>query len=64
MGMAMISPFSTAPEQQDLTPLEGGRGFAAAPASINFRKIMAFLFWRDKGVLKRGGRKGARGANM
>jgi hypothetical protein len=44
MEMATISPFSAAPEQQDLTPLEGGRGFATAVASINLEKIRAFLF--------------------
>jgi hypothetical protein len=32
------SPFSAAPEQQDLTPLEGGRGFATAAAPINLGK--------------------------
>jgi hypothetical protein len=63
MKMAMISPFSAAPEQQDLTPLEGGRGFVAVAASINLGKIRVFLFWRDEGVLKREGRNGARGAN-
>jgi hypothetical protein len=44
MEMAMISPFSAAPEQQVLTPLEGGRGFIVAAASINLGKIRAFLF--------------------
>jgi hypothetical protein len=63
MEMATISPFSTALQQQDLTPLEGGRSFAATAASINLRKIRAFVFWQDEGVLKRGGRNGGRGAN-
>jgi hypothetical protein len=36
--MAAISPFFGAPEQPDLTPLEGGRGFAAAGNLINLRK--------------------------
>jgi hypothetical protein len=44
MEMATIFPFSAAPEQQDLTPLEGGRGFAAFVASINLGKIREFLF--------------------
>jgi hypothetical protein len=63
MEMATISPFCAAPQQQDLTPLEGVRGFATAMVSINLRKITAFIFWRDEGVLKRGGQNGARGAN-
>jgi hypothetical protein len=43
--MAAISPFSRAPERQDLTPLEGGRGFAAAVTSINLGKnwVTSFL---------------------
>jgi hypothetical protein len=44
-------------------PFEGGRGFATVMALINLEKIKAFVFWRDKGVLKRGGRNRARGAN-
>jgi hypothetical protein len=52
MEMATISPFSAAPEHQDLTPLEGGRGFATVAASINLGKIRASLFWRDEGCLK------------
>jgi hypothetical protein len=62
MEMTMISPFSAAPQQQDLTPLEGGRGFAATAASINLEKIRVFVFWQDEDVLKRGGRNGGRGA--
>jgi hypothetical protein len=42
--MAVISPFSEAPERQDLTPLEGGRGFATAATLINLRKNRATLF--------------------
>jgi hypothetical protein len=53
--MAAISPFSGAPERQDLTPLEAGRGFTAAATSINLKKNRATLFWRDEGVVKRGG---------
>jgi hypothetical protein len=54
------SPFCAAlQQQQDLTPLEEGRGFTTAAASINLGKIRAFIFWRDEGVLKRGGRNGA-----
>ena len=42
MTMTMISPFSGAPEQQDLTPSsEGIRSFAAAAASDGFEKIRA-----------------------
>jgi hypothetical protein len=58
MEMAMIYPFSATLEQQDLTPLEGGRGVATATASINLGKIRAFLFWRDKGMLERGDQNG------
>jgi hypothetical protein len=54
---------SAAPEQQDLTPLEGGRGIIAAAASINLGKIRVFIFWQEEGVLKRGGQNGARGSN-
>jgi hypothetical protein len=36
--MAAISPFSGAPERQDLTPLEGGRGFTATATLINLGK--------------------------
>jgi hypothetical protein len=42
--MEMISTFCAALEQRDLTPLEGGRGFAVTAASINLRKIRVFLF--------------------
>jgi hypothetical protein len=42
--MAAISPFSGAPERHDLTPLEGGRGFAAAATSINLGKNRATPF--------------------
>jgi hypothetical protein len=38
-------PFSGAPERQDLTPLEGGRGFTAFATSINLEKIGRPLFW-------------------
>jgi hypothetical protein len=38
------SPFSRAPEWQDLTPQEGGRGFAAATTSINLGKNRATPF--------------------
>jgi hypothetical protein len=37
-------PFSGAPERQDLTPVEGGRGFAAAVTLINLRKNRATRF--------------------
>jgi hypothetical protein len=49
--MAAISPFSEAPERQDLTSLEGGRGFAAATTSINLGKNRAtpFLARRRRG---------------
>jgi hypothetical protein len=45
------SPFSGALERQDLTPQEGGRGFAAAATSINFGKNRAtpFLARRRRG---------------
>jgi hypothetical protein len=36
--MAMIPPFSRAPERQDMTPLKGGRVFAATTSSINLGK--------------------------
>ena len=38
MTMAMISPSPGAPGQQDLTPSEGSRSFAAAAASDNSGK--------------------------
>jgi hypothetical protein len=47
----------------DSSGMEGGRGFAAAATSINFRKNRATLFWRYEGVVKRGGQNGARGVN-
>ena len=39
MTMTMIPPFSRALEQQDLTPSEGIRSFAAAAASDGLGKI-------------------------
>jgi hypothetical protein len=53
--IAAISPVSGPPERQDLTPLEGDRGFAAATTSINLRKNRVPLLWRDESVVKRGG---------
>jgi hypothetical protein len=49
--MAMISPFSGALERQDLTPLEGVRGFTATATSINLGKNRAtpFLARRRRG---------------
>jgi hypothetical protein len=49
--MAMISIFSGAPEWQDLTPLEGGRGFATAATSKISGKNRAtpFLARRRRG---------------
>jgi hypothetical protein len=44
VNMVAISPFSKAPERQDLTPLEGDRGFTAAATSINLEKIRAYPF--------------------
>jgi hypothetical protein len=55
LKMAVISPFSRAPEQHDMTTLKGGRGFATAVTLINLGKIRVPLFWRDEGVVKRGG---------
>ena len=60
--MTMISPFSGAPEQQDLTPSEGIRSFAAAVASDKLGKIRASLSGRDEGVLKSPERGSARGS--
>jgi hypothetical protein len=37
-------PFSGALERQDLTPLEGGEGFATAATSINLEKNRATPF--------------------
>ena len=41
MTMTMISPSFGVPEQQDLTPSEGIRSFAAAAASDGLGKIRA-----------------------
>jgi hypothetical protein len=53
MTMTMISPFSGVPEQQDLTPSEGIRSFAAAATSDGLGKIRALLFGQDEGVAKK-----------
>jgi hypothetical protein len=37
-------PFSRAPEGQDLSSLEGGRGFAAVATSVNLEKNRATPF--------------------
>ena len=53
MMMAMISPFSGAPEQQDLTPSEGIRSFTATATSDGLGKIRALLFGRDGDLVKK-----------
>ena len=50
--MAVISPFSGASEQQDLTPF-GIRSSVAATTSDNSGKIRASLFGEDEGVSKK-----------
>ena len=53
MMMAVISPLSGAPEQQDLTPLERIRSSTTASASDNLGKIRASFFGEDEGVGKK-----------
>ena len=51
--MAVISPLSGAPEQQDLPPSERIRSSATATASDNSGKIRASPFGEDEGVGKK-----------
>ena len=53
MTMTMISPFSGAPEQQDLIPSEGIRSFAAAATSDSLVKIRTSLSGRDGDLVKK-----------
>ena len=53
MMMAVISPLSGAPEQQDLIPSERIRSSATATASDNSGKIRASFFGEDEGVDKK-----------
>ena len=62
MTMAMISPSPGAPGQQDLTPSEGSRSFAAATASDNSGKNRASFSGETTTQVKSPSRGGARGA--